>query len=121
VEAVFTHGDIPESTWRVQVKRLRNQQIDWEAIESDLQYVGEAQFCYVSVFGFTDNARRIADERGVLLLEAADFTSFLLSGKLRESVARKLLLPRTGSSALKSQGARPEERDNSAILGAHHR
>jgi predicted Mrr-cat superfamily restriction endonuclease len=96
VEAVFTHGDIPESTWRVQVKCLRNQQIDWAAIESDLQNVGDARFCYVSIFGFTEQARRIADERGVLLLQAEDFVSFLLSGKLRESVAKKLLLPRLG-------------------------
>lgn len=96
VEAVFTHGDIPESTWRVQVKCLRDQQVDWEAIDSDLQNVGDARFCYVSVFGFTEQARRTADEHGVLLLQAEDFVPFLLSGKLRESVAKKLLLPRLG-------------------------
>lgn len=93
VEAVFTHGEIPESVWRVQVKRLQNRPVDWAAIESDLQYIGDAQFCYVSVFGFTEDARRLAEEKGVLLREAEDFTSFLLSGKLRESIARKLLLP----------------------------
>lgn len=98
VEAVFTHGEIPESVWRVQVKRLQNRQVDWAAVEADLQYVGEAQFCYVSVFGFTDRARRTAEEKGVLLLQAEDFTSFLLSGKLRESVARKLLLPQLGGN-----------------------
>lgn len=98
VEAVFTHGEIPESVWRVQVKRLQNREVDWAAIEADLQYVGEAQFCYVSVFGFTDEARRLAEERSVLLLQAEDFTSFLLSGKLRESVARKLLLPQLGGN-----------------------
>jgi len=96
VEAVFTHGAIPESIWRVQVKRLQDQQADWAAIEADLQYVGKAQFCYVSVFGFTDQARRLADERGVLLLQAEDFTAFLLSGKLPDAVAKKLLLPRLG-------------------------
>jgi predicted Mrr-cat superfamily restriction endonuclease len=96
VEAVFTHGAIPESLWRVQVKRLQDQQVDWPAIEADLQYVGKAQFCYVSIFGFTDQARRLADERNVLLLQAEDFTSFLLSGKLPDSVAKKLLLPRLG-------------------------
>jgi hypothetical protein len=100
VEAVFTHGEMPESTWRIQVKRLQNRQIDWATIESDLPHVGEAKFCYVSVFGFTDEARRRADERDILLLQAEDFTLFLLSGKLRESVARKLLLPRLGGDAL---------------------
>lgn len=107
VEAVFTHGEIPESVWRVQVKRLQNRQIDWNAIATDFEYVGEAQFCYVSVFGFTDEARQIAEEKGVLLLQAEDFTSFLLSGKMRESVAKKLLLPALGTIAASRRTAGP--------------
>jgi predicted Mrr-cat superfamily restriction endonuclease len=106
VEAIFTHGEIPASVWRVQVKRLQNREVDWASIESDCQYVGEAQFCYVSVFGFTGEARLLAEEKGVLLLQAEDFTSFLLSGKVRESVARKLLLPRLEGGAPSSKPVR---------------
>ena len=94
VEAIFTHGEIPASVWRVQVKRPQDREVDWASIESDYQYVGEAQFCYVSVFGGTGEVRLMAEEKGVLLLQAEDLTSFLLSGKVRGSVARKLLLPR---------------------------
>jgi hypothetical protein len=96
VEATFTHGELPESLWRIQVKRLQNQQVDWPAIETDLVNVGEAQFCYVSVFGFTPEARSAAAERGILLLEAGDFTGFLLSGRVRDTISRKLLLPSLG-------------------------
>jgi len=105
VEAVFTHGEIPESVWRVQVKRLQDRQIDWDTIENDLKYVGDTKFCYVSVFGFTDEARRIAEEKSVFLLQAEDFTSFLLSGKLRESVAKKLLLPRLTTNTTSGKNA----------------
>ena len=96
VEATFKHGELPESTWRIQVKRLQHQQVDWPQIEADLINVGDAQFCYVSVFGFTPDARRAAEERNVYLLEAEDFTSFLLSGNVRQSISRKLLLPSLG-------------------------
>lgn len=53
----------------------KTEQIDWNAIASDFEYVGEAQFCYVSVFGFTSEARRVTQEKGVFLLHAEDFAS----------------------------------------------
>jgi predicted Mrr-cat superfamily restriction endonuclease len=99
VEAIFNHGEIPETTWRVQVKRLQDQPVNWPMIASDLQYIGDSRFCYVSVFGFTDEARRRADEEGVLLLEAGNFISFLLGGRVRPSVARKLSLPRLAAGS----------------------
>lgn len=93
VEAIFNHGEISPGVWRAQVKRLQNQQVDWSMIENDLQHVRGSEFCYVSVFGFTDEARRRAYDEGVLLMEAGNFTSFLLSGRLRPAVAKKLALP----------------------------
>jgi predicted Mrr-cat superfamily restriction endonuclease len=93
IEARFNHGELGENIWRVQVKRLEGQKIDWNTIEHDFRLAGDAEFCFVSVFGFTDEARRRADDEGILLLEAGDFTRFLLTDKLRDSVSRKLLLP----------------------------
>ena len=37
---------------------VNNQQIDWPAIEKDYEHAGEdVQFCFVSVYGFTPEAR----------------------------------------------------------------
>jgi predicted Mrr-cat superfamily restriction endonuclease len=93
IEARFDHGELGEEIWRVQVKRLQSQKVDWPLIEQDLLHVGYARFCYVSVFGFTPEARQKADAEDVLLLEAGDFTRFLLGGKLRDSLRAKLQLP----------------------------
>lgn len=93
VEARFDHGELGEELWRVQVKRLKNDKVDWPAIEKDCENVGEARFCFVSVFGFTEEARRRAYEERVHLLEATDFARFLLSGKLRPKLLEKLRLP----------------------------
>jgi len=93
VEARFDLGELGESIWRIQVKRLEGQKVDWPDVEYYYHHAGDAHFGFVSVFGFTDNARLRADEEGIRLLEAADFARFLLSGKLRNSVARKLQLP----------------------------
>jgi hypothetical protein len=93
VEARFDHGELGEDVWRAQVKRYQGQRVDWPTIEDDFRKIGEANFCYVSVFGFTEEARRRAAEEDILLLEAGDFTPFLLTGKLREDVRSKLKLP----------------------------
>ena len=96
-EAIFDHGDLGSDIWRIQVKRYQNAQVDWNTIQSDFQHVGEARFCYVSVYGFTDDARTRADEQDVRLMEAGDFTQFLLTGKYRESIKMKLRLPDLGA------------------------
>lgn len=92
-EARFEHGELPGSVWRVQVKRWQNKQVDWSEVDWALKRVGDASLLYVSVFGFTDEARRRAEEEGIVLLEAGDFTRFLLSGRLRPSLLEKMRLP----------------------------
>lgn len=92
-EARFDHGELPEEVWRVQVKRLQDQPVDWPAIERDASHVGEARFCYVSVFGFTREARERAAAEEIVLLEAGDFIRFLLGSKLRPELRAKLRLP----------------------------
>jgi hypothetical protein len=93
VEARFDHGGFGEEIWRIQVKRYQDQKVDWPQIESDLKLVGEARFCYVSVFGFTPQARGKADAAEVLLLEGGDFALFVLGGQFRDSLKSKLSLP----------------------------
>jgi hypothetical protein len=44
-------------------------------------------------FGFTDEARRRTAQEKIVLLEAGDFTTFLLTSKLRDTVRAKLKLP----------------------------
>lgn len=92
-EARFDHGEFGEDVWRVQVKRLQNQEVDWPQIEQDLNRVGDARFCYVSAFGFTAAARQKAYDEGVRLLEGRDFALFVLGNKVRSDLQRKLLLP----------------------------
>ncbi len=92
-EAVFDLGEFGRRTWRVQVKRYQGRAVDWPEIEQDFRHAGDADFCFVSVFGFTDQARQKADEEGVRLMEAGDFVRFLLGGKLRERLRQKLRLP----------------------------
>jgi predicted Mrr-cat superfamily restriction endonuclease len=92
-EARFDHGELGAELWRIQVKHLRGQKVDWAAVEADYKHVGEARFCYVSVFGFTDDATKQADKENVRLLEAGDFARFLLSGKLRPRLRQVLRLP----------------------------
>jgi predicted Mrr-cat superfamily restriction endonuclease len=93
-EAIFYHGELGGEVWRIQVKRYQNQSVDWPTIRRDLEHVGaESRFCYVSVYGFTDEARMRADEEGIYLMEAASFTRFLLSDRYSESIRQKLRLP----------------------------
>jgi predicted Mrr-cat superfamily restriction endonuclease len=92
-EARFDRGELGEEIWRVQVKRRKNQLVDWPTIEADYEHAGEARFCYVAVFGFTEEARKRAADERVVLLEAGDFTRFLLSGKLRPRLRELLQLP----------------------------
>jgi predicted Mrr-cat superfamily restriction endonuclease len=94
-EARFDHGDLGEETWRVQVKRYQDKKVDWPEIEHDLKRIGEARFCYVSVFGFTAEAIKEADVEGrdVRLLKGDDFALFVLGGKVRDELKEKLSLP----------------------------
>jgi len=92
-EARFSHGEFGEEVWRVQVKRYQGAQVDWPEIEDSFRYVGGSRFCFVSVFGFTDRARQMADDRGIRLLEAGDFVRFLLGGRIRQRLRDKLRLP----------------------------
>jgi predicted Mrr-cat superfamily restriction endonuclease len=93
-EAVFHHGEIPASVWRVQVKRYQDRLVDQGEIKNHVDHAGDANFCFVSVFGFTDDARKYADSAGVRLMQAEDFSSFILGGKLRETLTLKLMLPK---------------------------
>lgn len=94
VEARFPRGELGEEIWRVQVKRYQDRQLDWPAIEKDYEHAGEdVQFCFVSVYGFTADARANAEDEGIRLMEAGDFTRVLLSGKVRERLRDKLALP----------------------------
>lgn len=93
-EAIFHHGELGEEVWRIQVKRYQDRVVDWPTIQRDFEHVGaESRFCYVSVYGFSAEARTRADDESVHLMEAADFTRFLLSGRCRESIRQKLRLP----------------------------
>ena len=47
----------------------------------------------MSVYGFTPEAEAKAEDEGIRLLEARDFTRYLLSGKIRERLREKLALP----------------------------
>jgi hypothetical protein len=58
-------------------------QNDWE----------DVQFCFVSVYGFTPTALAKAEAEGIRLLEAGDFTRFLLGGRVRDRLREKLALP----------------------------
>lgn len=98
VEAVFDHGELGDEVWRIQVKRYQGKKVDWPEIEAHIEAIGDARFCFASVFGFTDLARAKADEEDVLLLEAGDFVLFFLSGKLRPALRVKLQLPTRSSS-----------------------
>ena len=91
VEAIFNRGELGVEVWRGQVKYYRNEKVDWTQIEYDYDRAGQDdRFFYVSVSGFTDDAIRKAYDKGIRLFEAGDFVRFFLSGKLRESLSRKL-------------------------------
>lgn len=99
VEARFDHGELGADVWRIQVKRWQNRRVDWPTIHKDLEKVGDARFCFVSVYGFTDDAKKKAEEEDVRLLESADFTRFLLSGRMRSRIRAKLKVPLLGTDA----------------------
>ena len=106
VEARFDLGELGEDVWRVQVKRYQDRKSDWGAIEQFRDNAGEGEdlrLCYVSVYGFTDDARAKADEANVRLLEASDFTRFLLSGKVRERLREKLAMPSFGPPRMEDE------------------
>lgn len=97
-EARFSHGELGEEVWRIQVKRLQDKPVGWAKIEKDYQNAGDdVRFCFVSVYGFTDEARAKADAEGIRLMEAADFTRFLFGERLRPDLRIKLALPGFGA------------------------
>ena len=51
------------------------------------------QLCFVSVYGFTPEARARVEAEDIRLKEAGDFTRFLLSGKSRDRLRQKLARP----------------------------
>lgn len=92
-EAVFDHGEIPESVWRVQVKRYQDRPVDWQEIKKYADRAGTAELCFVSVFGFTEAARKFGEDNSILLMQAESFSTFILTGNIRESLRLKLVLP----------------------------
>lgn len=93
LEARFDHGELGEELWRVQVKHL-HRPVDWPTIHAVHENAGACdRFAFVSVAGFTDDARVQADDEEIVLLEGTDFTRFLLSGKLRHRLRERLRLP----------------------------
>jgi hypothetical protein len=73
----------------VQVKRSQDRPVEWREVEHHYRNAGDAHFCFVSVFGFTQEAVQMADAEGIRLLEVGDFVHFLLGGKLRPQLKEK--------------------------------
>lgn len=93
VEARFDRGELGAELWRVQVKHLKHP-VEWPMIRSAYELSGDCdRFAFVSVAGFSDEARAQASEEKIVLLEGGDFTRILLSGKLRPRLREKLRLP----------------------------
>jgi len=92
-EGRFHHGELGAQVWRFQVERCEGRKVDWSTIEQSIEFAGDVRFCFVSVFGFTGEARQFAHSRRVRLMEPADFVLFFLSGKLRENIRHKMNLP----------------------------
>ncbi len=94
VRAEFPRGDLGPDEWFVQVKRYQDKPVDAGPIRNLVDAVGDSgRKCFVSAFGFTDDARRLADEAAVLLLETSDFVPLALSGSLSDSLRIKVGLP----------------------------
>ncbi len=98
IDARFDHGEFGSELWRVRVRRYEGQKMDWLEIQEDLSFSGDNRFCFVSVFGFTEQARQLAARRGVRLMQAADFALFFLTGRVRENIRQKLGLPVASTS-----------------------
>lgn len=98
IEASFSHGELGDQLWRVQVKRYQDQPVRPGDLEYLLRHAGDAELCFVSAFGFTEHARNFADENDIRLLEAADFVPFLLGSKLSPELVTKLRIPRQKSA-----------------------
>lgn len=92
-EAIFSHGELGDEKWRIQVKLYKNKKVEWREIEKDFRHIDEGQFCYVAAFGFSEDAKIKAAEAGIRLMEAEDFVYFILSGHLRLPLKQKLNLP----------------------------
>lgn len=92
VEAVFPRGLLPQSSVRFQVKKYTNRPVDWPEIDSYLKYAEASDLGFVSAYGFTPEARREAEENGVILLDEKDMARFVLTQTqpLPEALKRKL-------------------------------
>jgi hypothetical protein len=85
---------LPDDDWFVQVKRYQDRPADADVIQHLVENVDESgQRCVVSAFGFTSEARALADDCGVHLLEIADFVPLVLAGSIRDELRDRLGLP----------------------------
>jgi hypothetical protein len=106
--------------WYVQVRQYRNKQIDRIEIE-DCYYkifaegqFAEGQLCFVSVYGFTEEARVFADKEGILTLEASDFVMLILSGKVSDTLKEKLRLPDFDERGIMPKTSKTVQQQNGA-------
>lgn len=98
-EARFDRGELGFDIWRVQVKRRQDSKVDWPEIEDILEKIGDANLCFVSVFGFTEEARERVESEGepgsrqIRLLEKEDFFRFIITGRMDEKLKRRIKVP----------------------------
>lgn len=98
VHARFERGSLGPDDWLIQVKRYEGKAVDAHQIEELVAHAGESgNKCFVSAFGFTDDARSFADETEVYLLETSDFVPLALAGGLDPELTQKLGLPGWGA------------------------
>lgn len=94
VLARFHRGTLGPDDWFVQVKRFEGTPVDASPLEELVAHAGESgRTCFVSAFGFTEDARKFADEANVYLLETSDFVPLALAGGLPDDLTKKLGLP----------------------------
>ncbi len=93
-EAVFAHGDLGTEVWRIQVKRTKTDRSIGQLFARILSTLALTLGFAMSRYMGSLRRRARADEEGIHLMEAGEFTRFLLSGMYRDSIAEKLRLPR---------------------------
>jgi hypothetical protein len=119
-KAIFESTFMMPDVWYVQVRQYRNKQIDRIEIE-DCYYkifaegqFAEGQLCFVSVYGFTEEARVFADKEGILTLEASDFVMLILSGKVSDTLKEKLRLPDFDERGIMPKTSKTVQQQNGA-------
>ncbi len=88
-----------EERWVAQVKRRQNSKIDWPEIVDYFEKSDYDNFCFVSLFGFTDRAHEENDNfhdddknrlSNIVLLEAKDFVDMVITRKCSEKILKKI-------------------------------